>query len=709
MVQVNDIIKRIDMGEYVLPEFQREYVWKKPTVKKFIQSLYKNYPTGTLLIWTTNTKVKLKGDQIVSESGSNKLILDGQQRLTTLYTILKGREPPFYEGKEKLNLNLYFNLDEEEFGYWQPVKMKDDLTWISVLEFFQYSGAGTYIEEMQKSEDKEKADFFKNNFAKYLEVLNKLSRIREYDYFIDDQKLKSDMEVVEVVNIFNLVNKEGRTLNEYDLALAHITMLFPEIKEEFRKKSEDLKKVNFEFNNDFFITALNAVTCGRGNFDNIYNKTKEEILTGWDKTKKSIDSIINILRTRAYINTSSKDELRSWALLIPLITYLSNNNSQFNDDKELNLALYWTYNAMIWGRYTRRGMNSPLEQDIVSINKTNEINSLINNLRREVRDFTVKPEDLKGASINHPLFNMTYILLKYKSALDWFTGSKLNTNLVGEIYQLQKHHIFPQDFLKKSGYYENRDDIRLVNSILNRAFLTQKANLKISNNKPSIYLKEVIDKHPKALKNQFVPENEDYWKVENFRDFLDERARLLTNGINKFLESLIEESEVKTDYKKLIEEGEGHNLEFKSTFSVPTEKEIPSKEIKFIITKSIAGFLNSDGGTLLIGVKDDGGILGLDLDYKNNFKENKDGFLMEFYNNLESSFSDKIINRYISYSIENIEGKEIMVVEITRSNERVFTKKNGQKVLFVRKKEKTVPIQDPEEIDEYIEEHWRNN
>lgn len=379
-IKINQLVTKIKDGEYVLPDFQRGFVWNRTKVKKLMNSLYNNYPTGTLLIWSTKQNIKLKGNVLSNEGVYTKLILDGQQRLTSIYTLLTGEEPPFYEGK-KLDFNLYFNIaaeeDEERFSYWQPVKMKDSFEWINVTDFFKIGDAGKYINSMLKSDNPKLREHYLNNFEYYLEVLNNLAKILEYSYYLDEDKLRPDMSVSEVVSIFNLVNKEGRKLGEVDLAIAHISMVSPSIKDEFRSELALLKSKNFEFEFDFLTTCLNCILTGRGKFDPIYSKSEAEIIEAWDKTKKSIEYIINFLTSRAYIDSSSPYELRTKYLLVPLVTYVSHNNYSFVDETDLKKGLYWLYNAMIWGRYTRRGTSAPLEQDIVTITKTNNIDSLI--------------------------------------------------------------------------------------------------------------------------------------------------------------------------------------------------------------------------------------------------------------------------------------------------------------------------------------------
>lgn len=232
-MEVRTLLKEIEDGELVLPEFQRDFVWKKPDVKKFMNSLYRNYPSGNLLIWKTKTPPKLRGGDLEAGEGYTKVILDGQQRLSTLYSFIIGQTPPYYVANN-LDFNLYFNLEDERFEYYQPKKMSGRREWLSIIDFFHSSDAGNFIQEC---EDEELQRYYISHMSK----LNKLSNIRMYEYFVDEDKLRPDMDLEEVVNIFNLVNKEGRTLQESDLALAHISVFLPELKAWMREEIDVLK------------------------------------------------------------------------------------------------------------------------------------------------------------------------------------------------------------------------------------------------------------------------------------------------------------------------------------------------------------------------------------------------------------------------------------------------------------------------------------
>lgn len=695
-MEVETLLRDIENKDLVLPEFQREFVWKEQDVKTFIQSLYKGYPTGSLLIWKTLNPPKIRGEKKSYDGIYTRVLLDGQQRLTTLYLFIKGRSPPYYSDMKK-KFNLYFNVETEEFRYFQKTIMEAKKEWLSLLDFFREESAASFI---NNSHDKE-------YYFKFLSQLTKLERIKKYDYFIDEEKLGKLTEIREVVRIFNLVNKQGRTLLEEDLALAHVCVFWPEIKEVFRIELDLLEKGNFKFDFNFLILCLNSVATGHAKFDSFYNVSDEKIKESWIKVKRSLEYLINILHDKAYISSTNTYELKSDALLVAMVVYLSNNNFEFKDEKTLNKFLYWFYNAMMWGRYTRRGKSSPLEQDVVTISRENTPESLIRNFEREVPYFDVKPENIQGVPVTSPFFNMMFIIIKSFGAVDWFNGQLLHSKLIGGSYRLHKHHIFPKDVLKRHGYYKEIEKKKMVNEIANRAFLTERANIQIRNAPPEKYLPKVLERYPKALKAQLVSEKEDLWKIDNFDMFLRDRRNKISDEINKFMRNLIDNYTPKLDINELIKQEESYNLEFKSTFSWNLKEEKLDSEMKHSVLKTIVGFMNANGGILLIGVSDEHKIVGLEQDYKANWKGNKDGFLLDFRSFIEKQLGITNYNRYITLSFLEIEGKEILIVQVEKSLDPIFIKTNGKKIMFIRLDNKTEPIDDPEEINKYIEDNWK--
>jgi hypothetical protein len=136
-VKLSAILDDIDKGAIALPEFQRGYVWGRRQVRSLMQSLYRQYPVGSLLVWSA------LGDSTVTRGTSHdsdrviNLLLDGQQRITSLYGIIRGAAPPFFQGDAKAFADLYFNLRDETFEFYGPIKMKGDPLWVNVTELFK--------------------------------------------------------------------------------------------------------------------------------------------------------------------------------------------------------------------------------------------------------------------------------------------------------------------------------------------------------------------------------------------------------------------------------------------------------------------------------------------------------------------------------------------------------------------------------------------
>ena len=128
-MRIRELMSDISTNDLVLPEFQREYVWTRKQAKQLLVSLTQKYPVGGLLFWKTQSPPELKnlGEQ-PNRLGTVQVILDGQQRLTTLYMLITGDLPPYYTGEDIGTdiRDLYFNLEDGDFQYYQPVGMRDN-------------------------------------------------------------------------------------------------------------------------------------------------------------------------------------------------------------------------------------------------------------------------------------------------------------------------------------------------------------------------------------------------------------------------------------------------------------------------------------------------------------------------------------------------------------------------------------------------------
>ena len=156
-MKIREVINKIDERHLFIPAFQREYVWKRPDAKNLISSLIKDYPTGTMLTWETTNPPELKGDYAYeSNKGAVKLILDGQQRITTLYLLITGEIPPYYREDEILNdiRGLYVNVETLVLEYYKKTIMENDPLWVNITDIFKDNiNVFDILERLESKED----------------------------------------------------------------------------------------------------------------------------------------------------------------------------------------------------------------------------------------------------------------------------------------------------------------------------------------------------------------------------------------------------------------------------------------------------------------------------------------------------------------------------------------------------------------------------
>ena len=214
-MKISTILDQIDGGFIALPEFQRGYVWSRDQVRGLFESLYHRHPVGGLLVWATDAKTAAhRGDRPI-HGGIVKLLLDGQQRMTSLYGVVRGKPPKFFDGNAQAFSGLRFHLESETFSFYQPIKMRDDPLWIDVTALMQSGtdGLGKFVTELSKVPD------HAARVGDYVGRLSKLLGIVEIDFHIDEVT-GDDKTTDVVVDIFNRVNSGGTKLSKGDLALA---------------------------------------------------------------------------------------------------------------------------------------------------------------------------------------------------------------------------------------------------------------------------------------------------------------------------------------------------------------------------------------------------------------------------------------------------------------------------------------------------------
>ncbi|NOX62850.1 MAG: DUF262 domain-containing protein [Chloroflexi bacterium] len=528
-MEINTILDQIDLGAMALPEFQRGYVWNRNQVRELMYSLYRRYPVGGLLIWVTKTEdADTRGDHALT-AGNVRLILDGQQRITSLYGIIRGAPPPFFEGDKRAFTDLYFNIEEESFEFYGPVKMRDNPYWISVTELLK-NGLTPFIDLIYKnSELRDRSDI-------YITRLNQLLGIKNINLHIEEVT-GADKTVDVVVDIFNRVNSGGTKLSKGDLALARICAEWPDARHELRSALSKWRASGFDFKMDWLLRNVNTVLTGEALFSALKDVSAREFQTALHETVRHIDYLLNVISGRLGLD---HDRVLGGRYAFPIMTrYLAQNGGSFRSARERDRLLYWYIHSFLWGRFTG-STESTLNQDLaVMENPEKSLDRLIEQLRIWRGDLIVRTENFAGWSRGARFYPMLYLLTRVSEALDWGTGLPLRADLLGKLNRLQIHHIFPKSQLYKFGYARPQ-----VNALANFCFLTQGANLQISNKLPEEYLPEIETRFPGALASQWVPMDPLLWRLENYIDFLKERQALLAEAANTFLNSLLVASQL---------------------------------------------------------------------------------------------------------------------------------------------------------------------
>jgi schlafen family protein len=239
--------------------------------------------------------------------------------------------------------------------------------------------------------------------------------------------------------------------------------------------------------------------------------------------------------------------------------------------------------------------------------------------------------------------------------------------------------------------------------------LTKKANLRASNALPSKYLPEVQAKYSKALSSQFVPTNPALWEVEHYAEFLTERRKLIAQGINAFLDGLLAEDQqlqpVDEQIKALIASGESEVVEFKSSLRWDYKTSSKNKILESVIVKTVAGFMNGKGGTLLVGIGPKGEILGIENDYATLQKDpTRDGFEQKLTHLLASNLGKEFVP-LTSVSFVAVENKDICWLRVDPSPKPVYVEEDNDIKFYARLGNTTQPM-NPKEMTQYMSMRW---
>jgi hypothetical protein len=525
-MKISTILDHIDSGHMALPEFQRGYVWNSDQVRKLFTSLYLRRPVGGLLVWATESMTAAhRGDGPLA-AGVVKLLLDGQQRMTSLYGVVRGRPPKFFDGNAKAFTGLRFHLDAETFEFYQPVKMKDDPLWIDVTELMKKGTAGLGELVTRLAAQPEVAA----KVGDYVGRLSLLLGVTDVDLHVEEVT-GPDKTLDVVVDIFNMVNSGGTKLSKGDLALAKICADWPEARDTMKAKLKEWAKADYHFNLDWLLRSVNTALTGEAKFQFLHEKTAEEIQDGLKRATKHVDTSLNLISGRLGLD---HDQVFFGRFGVPVMVRYLDRRSGPMDEKERDKLLFWFVQAGMWGRFSG-STESFIDQDLAALEGGDGgLDKLLEQLRLWHGGLRAEPGHFTGWSLGARFYPVLYLLTRMGGSRDWGTGLPLKSSLLGRMSRLEVHHIFPKAQLYKRNFKRPE-----VNALANFCFLTKDTNLNITDRLPEEYFPKIEQAHPGALASQWIPTDPALWKIENFRAFLEARKALLAAELNRRMEELL--------------------------------------------------------------------------------------------------------------------------------------------------------------------------
>ena len=716
---LSSIVNYIDIGDIGLPDIQRPFVWKNNKVRDLLDSIYRGYPVGYLLFWQ-NGNVEQIGRTVgvdAKQKPARLLIVDGQQRLTCLYAVIKGIEV-IREDYTKSHIRIAFNPLLEKFEVADAATDRDPTYISNISDIWRGSTLYAFITDFleQLSQNREVTEEEKNQIQS---SISKLESIQAFPFTA--LELSPEISEEAVAEVFVRINSEGKSLNQADFILTLMSVFWDEgrsqLEESCRAAREPSTGEASPFN--YFITPspdqLLRVSVMLG-FKRARLQTVYSILRGKDLESEEFDvqrresqfealkkaqaltlnlnywhDFMSCLRSAGF--RSSRMITSNNALVFSYLLYLLARCEYNVERHEVRpLIAQWFFMSSLTGRYTTSAPESRMEFDLAQLRNVNTAEAFISLLHSVCEsslpdDFwtVTLPNHLASSSARTPglsAFNASLIL---QQATALYSNIPLSDLLDPSIntprHAVERHHLFPRAYLERNGV----SGVRSTNQIANYAYIEWEDNSDISDKSPQEYVPSIEERFEPAVLNRMYKRHglPNDWINMEYQDFLQARRELISNVIKDGYQILRDGSGIEdaplVDVKTAIDEGESSEIEFKSTLrtNLHTGKQDPKME--YSIVKTIAGFLNTNGGTLMVGVSDDGTPVGIDVD---GF-ENEDKLQLHLANLIRDRVGGQY-HTYLNIHFAEYEEQRILAIECNKSSSPVYVKDGQEERFYIR-------------------------
>ena len=577
------------------------------------------------------------------------------------------------------------------------------------------------------------------------ERLDRVRDLRDFRFQVIELNASADEE--QVADIFVRTNSKGVTLNQANFILTLMSVHWEagrrQIEAFCRSAVEpstgapSSKNPFLDPSPDQMLRAAVGLAFRRGRLQHVYNILRgKDLDTGdvsaerraaqFERLRPALDEVVSLTNWHDFLKCLMHAGFRRArmiasenAVIYTYVIWLIGKCDFGMDVRALREPIArWFFMAHTTGRYTS-SPESQLEADLRVVAQVDNAEGFRNALGRIIRsNFT---GDYWGISLPNRLDTSgakSPVLLAYWAALNLLDAEVLLSETrirelldpaVTPLRALERHHLFPKAYLAHQGINARNQ----VNAIANMAFVDWPENAAIGARGPKEYWPSMTQAIPadKIECQRYWHALPVGWEQLDYRSFLDRRRKLIADVIKDGFEQLWGRASPITlagTVADLLVAGESQTVEFKSTTRWNLHTRAPDKKLEHVIVKSVCGFLNAEGGTLLIGVTDDGDVLGLSDDLRTlGKKQNLDGFELFLRQNLDNNLSIPTAG-IVKIRFERKDSLDMCAVAVAASARPVFAKavSGGEPTEFwVRVGNATKQLYG-DEMMEYQTNHW---
>lgn len=744
---MSKLMDDIEMGTIGLPDIQRPFVWKNAKVRDLFDSIYRGYPVGYFLFWQNAYDGSQK--QIGSESKQkvpNLLIVDGQQRLTSLYAVVKGI-PVVRENYEQEKIEIAFRPTDNTFEVADAAIRKNpeyisniSVLWAKDADLFEI--VGTYIDKLKQHREANNKTLEGDEVKTIQSAIQSVSGLLSYPFTA--LELSSSIDEEQVAEVFVRINSKGKVLNQSDFILTLMSVFWDEGRSKLEDFCRDSRKPSkgkaSPFN--YFIEPdpdqLLRVSIGYG-FRRARLKYGYSLLRGKDLEtekyseerrdeqfgvlKQAQQEVLNLQHWHDFLKTLQVAGFRgshmisSQTAIIYCYTFYLIGKKVFNVDSFAlsTLMARWFFMVSVTGRYTS-SPESAMERDLAGIRDFTTSDQFVQWMEKTINtEFTedfwniTLPNRMDTSSATSPYQYAYYASLNLLHAKALFSNKKI-ADLLDPAHKAKKsaverHHLFPKKHLKELGITQTR----ITNQIANYALVEWDDNIAISGEPPEAYFSKYAERFTDAELSKMrhwhaLPVN---WEKMEYSDFLEARRKLMAQIIREGFEHIAEGASGKTIVEDdditaadLVAMGETTRVEFKSTLRLNLHTGENDKKMEHSCLKTIAAFLNSHGGYLVIGINDDCEALGLE----NDGFPNEDKMNLHLVNLMKQRIGTEHLV-HVDPRFESFTDKRVLVVKCKPSNLPVFLKDGNSEQFYIRTGAATSELK-PSEVQAYLKQRF---